>query len=445
MKFYLKNWMVNPPMESISHAALSCYEDQMPEWGRTISVEGAVFKTGHHTTIQHTNFTFFVEGIAVGDVTFGLHLASTFCNTDQRSGRFCAQMFSSPDYSQMIEYVRNFWHVDAFDEQRILDYIKGSIAVYKDNIQKATTRADEFIKEERPNANEKYRQQNSPKIAQEQLRMFVPVIFPTGLEFTINLSVLVAMYRSAWSPVMKDATKQMRDLVVGKWPELEFMFTQRGDSEKTVLPLRDESGLLYEPQLDLISSGNEDLFIKPRPEDLHPVDLLHFLPRYMDNNVEEIKTVVEISVATMGQDQRHRTIRRSQPKWTGNFYLPPILGSLSLEEQALEVFNHWRDISQSLPESLSTILAPYGAMVGYEKSASYNATTHELGKRLCWCAQEEIYHLARSLREQLGEGSPLQGMFSTACVVSGKCGEGNRCCGRDMKVLKENPFPRRRV
>ena len=447
MKVYLTNWKIKDPVEAISHAALTCYQDQMPGWGKKINVETALFKTGHHTTIQHVDFTFFIDGISVGDVTFGLHLANPFYDTSQRSGRFCAKMFSNPDYLKILEYL-NFWSLSYDQREKVLDYVKLAIGIYSANIQKATDRADEFIRIERPNASEKYRQQNAPKIAQEQLRMSVPIIFPTALEYTINLSVLTAMYRAAWTPVLKEVTGQMANLVKGKWPELSFLFTER-DEEDISLQFtsgcKKYKGFLAKPELTLISAGNAVWFVKPEPQDLHPIDLLHFLPKYMENNVEEIKTEVEISVATMGQDQRHRTIRRGRPRWTGNFYLPPILDSLGLGKETFEIFEQWVKISRNLPISLATTLAPYGAMVKYEKSASYNAAIHELGKRLCWCAQEEIYHLARSLQNQLDASSPLQGMFSVACVVSGKCGEGNRYCGRDLKKMQEDPFPERLI
>ncbi|MCK4386696.1 MAG: FAD-dependent thymidylate synthase [Candidatus Pacebacteria bacterium] len=447
MKVYLMNWKIQNPIEAISHAALSCYQEKMPEWGKKINVENALFKTGHHTTMQHTDFSFFIEGISVGDVTFGLHLANPFYNTSQRSGRFCGKMFSNPNYRRIVKYL-DHWAIGFDQKESIVNYVKSALNVYSENIQKATLRADEFIRIERPNANEKYRQQNAPKIAQEQLRVFVPIIFPTALEYTINLSVLTALYRSAWSPIMKEVTRQMANLVVDKWPELSFLFVEKRVREDVSVDFfsgRRHRGVLTKPRLHLVSKGDERFFVKPEPQDLHPVDLLHFLPKYMVNNVEGIKTLIEISVATMGQDQRHRTIRRSQPGFSGNFYLPPIPDSLGLKKEAAEILNHWLELSRDLPVSLATTLAPYGAMVKYGKDASYNAATHELGKRLCWCAQEEIYHLARFLRKQIGEQSPLLGMFTVPCVISGKCGEGARCCGRDLKKMENDPFPERRI
>jgi len=43
MKVSLLNWKVGDPIKAISHAALSCYQEQMPEWGKKIDVEKFVF------------------------------------------------------------------------------------------------------------------------------------------------------------------------------------------------------------------------------------------------------------------------------------------------------------------------------------------------------------------------------------------------------------------
>lgn len=430
--------------EKISFVAKGCYQAEKPKIGELINIKNALFETGHHTTLQHNAFSFFIEGIAISDVTFGLHLASPFYNSSQRSGRFCGKMFDNPDFDFLSAYIRRYWpNIPEEQHKGIMDFVGSGIRMYRDNIAKATEVAKQFIKEERPFASEKYIEQNAPKFAQEQLRVFISTIFPTALTFTINLSALVAFYRVAWSPPLIDIITLMADILLQKYPELGYMFVRRDGNNPfsqlpRVEPLRWLDGILVKPKSHLDSVGNSSKFINPLPEDVHPLDLLHFDPIYMDNNVEEIKTKVEISIATMGQDQRHRTVERSKPNFTGNFYLPPIPKHLGLESEALGIMESWLSLwSNEIPQTLSTAIAPYGAMVGYRKSASYNDAIHETAKRLCWCAQEEIFHLNLSLRKQVvsqeGKDSPLLQIFSPHCVRTGKCGEGNRYCGRDIK------------
>jgi thymidylate synthase ThyX len=444
IKVKLVNYPKYGPLESISHAAKVCYQDTAPEWGKTIDIENNLWKTGHHTTFQHFYCTFLIEDVAIGDVTFGLHLASPFYNTSQRSGRFCGKMFSNPDFDMIQNYIEEYW--PETENEIALEYIKKAIATYRSNIDRAVKEVERLIREERPNASDSYIEKNAPKIAQEQLRMFIPVVFPTALEYTVNLSALAGMYRSAWSPGVIATTQKMVDIVLEKWPELEFAFQRREakNSLRTVEWCDGFNGVSKKPKTKLINKGEVDNFSLPNSEEMHPVDLAHFSPHLMDNNVLDIETEVEISVATMGQDQRHRTVRRSRPNFTGRFYLPPVLNELGLEKEGEDIFKEWLSLRSKLPESLMLVLAPYGAVVKYRKKGSYNAVVHELSKRLCWCAQEEIYEVARSLQKQL-QDHPLAKAMAPNCVSTGKCGEGGRYCGRDMSTIKKNPFPERKI
>lgn len=442
------------PLELASHAAMTCYQAESPQWGKTLDVRGRLFDVGHHTTLQHFFFTFSIEGIAVGDITFGMHLVSPFYNSDQRSGRFCAKMFLEPNYVAIENYIKTFWpKVEREALGELMDYIIFGVNVFHQNIDRATQVAKGLIQEERPFANKEYVEQNGPKIAQEQLRAFIPVIFPTGFDFTVNETVLAAMYRTAWTPAMKYVVGEMVKAVLAKFPELDFMFAKEEVSKGEWAMLIPDLRLVKiteKPCLKLLEVLGEKGFVSPKKKDMHPVDLLHFSPEYMDNSTGEVITKAWMSVATMGQDQRHRTIRRSQPSFTGGFYLPPIVKEMGLEKEGLELMKKWARVSKKIPNTLAMIIAPYGAVVTYEKTGSFNAVLHEQAKRLCWCAQEEIYNLGRLLREQLLKNGhkKLAQMLEPQCYQNGQCAEGVRYCGRDINLRKKkggNYFPKREI
>lgn len=182
------------------------------------------------------------------------------------------------------------------------------------------------------------------------------------------------------------------------------------------------------------------------PDMKNAVDVLPFSPFAMKQNTSTIKTEVEISCATMGQDQRHRSIRRGEPVISGNFYLPPLLEMAGLESVAQDYIQDYANLSQKLSPAMMTTIAPYGAMVMYQKEANLNALLHEQGTRLCWCAQEEISDLARQLRQQLSATYPdIAEKLAPPCYKGG-CREGVRFCGRQMnKTLVSDYFCRRRV
>lgn len=434
-----------------SHAAQKCYQEESPEMGDMINVEGRLFRPSHHTTLEHHSFTFDIEGIAVSDITFGAHLASPFYNSDQRSGRFCARMFTSPNFTSIEEYIKTFWpDLTGESLSQVMDFIKKGVEIHKENIEAATKLTAEIIAKERPKASVKYREANAPKIAQEQLRAFISTIFPTGFDYTLDLISLVSLYKAAWTPELMYLTQQMADLVLARHPEIAYMFSRRG---KTWAPkiLRGNK-VKFKPGFTLVSLGEiHDHIILPEPEDMHPVDLLHFLPEYMGNNIHDIKTAVEISLACMGQDQRHRTIRRGKPVLTGNFYLPPVIALLpGMIETAKGYLDLWLELAKFLPSTLAVAIAPYGAMVAYDKKGSLNAIFHEQSKRECWCAQEEIYHLGRALRlateSAKGKNFPILRVLEPPCFRTGRCLEGPRYCGRDINLRKSGDyFPERKV
>ena len=466
MKIYLKERnmikvsLISEPNvnaeDLIAFGARSCYQPTEPKIGEKMDIKSRLFDVGHHTTFQHGHYTFFIEGIAIGDLTLGLHLTNVFYNSSQRSGRFCSQMFVSPDFDEIAGYL-NYYDLNIREFIGAMDYLASGFRIYNRHLAKAESLARKFIREERPNASDGYIVQNALKIAQEQLRVFIPVILPTALTYTINLSALAALYHTAWSSPLMDLTQQMADLILKKNPNLNFIFS-RSERERQGLPmirrfLSDSGcGISLKPHSQVVSFGDFQYFQVPNRQDLWPIDLLPFEPAFMDNNTQELKTDVEISLATMGQDQRHRTVRRGQPIFTGNFYLPPLPRCLDLEADALALMNKWKENifgNPNIPLTLACSLAPYGAMVKYRKSASYNALAHEFFKRLCWCTQEEIYHASVQVVEQikshLGPDSPLLAAMKPPCAMSGVCGEGKRYCGRDIAESVRNPFTERKV
>lgn len=437
------------PEALASHAARKCYRAERPLIGDLINVFKETFQPGHHTVIQHFFYTFDIEKLSIGDVTFGIHLAHPFYNSGQRSGRFCKEMFANPNFNELEEYIRLFWgpQIPKSTIGHIMKYLRYLAEVYNSNLAKAIACTDKRLRIERPNASDKYILDKAPRVAQEQLRMFMPVIFPTGLDYTINESALFAMYASAFSPPMRYLLECMKTEVLNKNPELDKYFCAEKQRSTDWSPPKPSimGEIVYKPRLELTRIP-EDIII-PSHKVTFPIDKLHFTPEMMDNNVKNFEMNIEISVATMGQDQRHRTIRRSMPIFTGNFYLPPIVRNIGLEKDAVRAMKWFLDLAEYLPGTLSTILAPYGAMVKYAKSGSANAIIHEMAKRLDFNAQEEIYHLARIFRSQYKErvknSTKILKLLSPHCFSFKKCGEG-RYCGREMNYGGDY-FPEREV
>lgn len=444
-------------LDLMSFAARTCYENSEPEWGKQIDIEKRIFDTAHHTILQSSVFIFFIENIAISNVTFGLHLNAPFYIATQRSGRFCFGMFSDPAVMKnIVGYIKYFFpQTEAGTLGKIERYINWGRYIFNENIDSATEIAAKFIAQERPRATKEYVRQNAKKFGQEQLRVLIPTIFPTGLTYTINLSFLIALYRAAWDMPMYYLTDLMAQEVLKLYPELEYMFKREEKSPTDISPIDvaitvpSSCRLQTRPKLELLSVDDLNNAVYPKFTETHPVDTLHFEPRFMPNNTIDIETQIEISMATMGQDQRHRTIRRGPFNFTGGIYSPPIVQELGIDKELLGINEAWLGFSPDLHPALFRSIAPYGAMVSYTKKGTLNAILHEQSKRLCWCTQEEIYHISRLLRQSIsknpGCSDQLLKILSPRCFQCGQCNEGKRYCGRNLQVNPNDFFPERKV
>ena len=256
------------------------------------------------------------------------------------------------------------------------------------------------------------------------------------------------MYRSAWSPELRYIVSQMKDLVLKEYPDLGYMFDEKTVRDSNWAPKMnfEDIKIKTSPTCEVLEINfNKTVQLDITTKD--SVDLRYFTPENMDNSVSTIKTKVELSLATMGQDQRHRTIKRSTPELTGSFYLPPILKELGLEKTALEYMEQYAELAKRIDKNLALAIAPYGVMSSYTKLSDLNGLIHEQEKRLCWSAQEEIYNLSRQFNEYLMNHNheDIAEKLTPACYKKA-CIEGRRYCGRDVSKLKfDKNIPIRKI
>lgn len=442
-----------PPEDLASYAARTCYLSKEPKWGTPFDVKEKLFKVGHHSTLEHTYFTFYLEGIAVGDVTFGLHLTTPYYDTDQRSGRY-AKLFDNYEFTEIEKYIKNLYpEITAETMAKIKTYVDYGFSIYNQNIAPGAEKCVEYLKAERPYLTQGYID-GAPKFAQEQLRNFIPGIVPTALLYTIDLATLFGLYSSSWSPAMRFLTDKMVGQVLQNHPEIAYMFDAKERLNENFAPkiLENSAKVENEPKLKLLDVSFFDDIVVPTKGEKNPMDQTTTSPKFMNNETANIATEIEISYAVMGQDQRHRSYRRSQPEFTGKFYIPPIPAGLGLESEAEKLMKMWFDLVPELPENLSATIAPFGATLKYKKRGNFNALSHEMGKRLCFCAQQEIYELGVLLRrevEKLAEKDKkyekVLGLIVPPCMT-GTCAEPARYCGRDIGLrTRGDYFPKRLV
>lgn len=454
--------LINSPKRTgqslAQHAARACYEGKLPGPGvkKRPDVKRQLLETGHHTTLEHGNYTFSVEGVSVGDVTFGFHYTTPYYNTDQRSGRYTADMFNSAGTSRIEALLDEVYpNLSNMDRNLAMAFVGRGIQLFHENLSAATEVAARWIREDRPRYPEKNIPGAAKKFAQEQLRAAIPVIFPTAFYYTVDLITLISQYRAAWKPGMRLALRKMVELVTADDPGIAYMFadvgTVFGDVAVDRVPFiqGDTCYPIYEPVSTLIDA--DEYYGDPPPrEDIHPFDFLPVKPEYMTLRTLNLRTKETMSLTTMGQDQRHRSVRRSAANFTGQIYVPPLAREVGMDKSMALHQQEWLELRHFLDPALHVNLAPYGAVVSYVKSSDFASAIHDLVKRSCWQAQEEHYNKDIQVAPQIEARYPghmLPKAMTAPCHRCKICGEGTRFCGRDMSTQDrgENYYPVRRV
>ena len=427
-----------------------CYQSSFQDackGASKIPLKKGLFKPGHHTPFESTHWQFFIENIPVSMVTFGLHMTHPFYNSLQRSGRYCYEMFSGNTYKKFVsEFVDEY--CPETGDRTILNWVVRGVEFFNAMLPRITAKAKQAIRDERPyfmnNLPEDKREdaidKQAKRIAQEQLRCIISTIFPTGLSHDIDTITLASMYHAAWNEPLKDLLRQM----IGKALEYTGLsFVAKDDlfdEDMSWCPTVSDytARLVVSPHVTVTGISEEKDRDFTGFDKLHgSLDLLQFSPKANTQKVADITSIVAMSVASYGQDQRHRTVSHGNPIVTGDFYLPPLLrGDLEIEKFCQEFMNDWLTMVSQFGANKLIFFIPYGAVVSYVKKADNKSYYHELSRRKCLKAQEEICHVANLTDNQV---FPTLGKKRTGppCIED-KCLEAIRC-GRDMsKPLNRN-------
>jgi hypothetical protein len=429
-------------------AASVCYKKSFADAYMSadkIDVKHIIYPSEHHTTLQHAPMyvTLELNDIPVSLVTFGLHLMHPFYNTCQRSGRYCTGMFKLDNGvstgaidSYVRGFIKDYLHVSNYHD-KIVDWVVSGFRFFNNELSKVSDIAEIAMASERPNYT-RNRRSMAERIAQEQLRCVISTIVPTGLQYTINILALASMCKAAWNSPLKYLTKKMLDTAIVD-PRLRDLYGDILSDNTTYLwspkILKHKCDIIESPIVKLISCPPDYVLTKiGRYKKFHDrIDLTQFHP---DANLidkaytSDIESELSVSVATFGQDQRHRSISRSNPEITGDFYIPPLLrNNQRYTEFISEHMDKYLGLCRDVGVQNMLHFIPYGAVVKYIRKADTRGWFHSQRKRLCFNAQEEISKVSELELKQMPK--IIFKYVSEPCCGDG-CIEGNRYCGRDL-------------
>ena len=446
MKISLIKNKVNPVDISVG-SARTCYSvnlktpDSISKWSGKKGLLLDLFKSGHHTTLQHVNFTFQMEGISRLSIWRFFH-SHRFYNSDQVSQR----------YTEVNESL-----FKSFNNSDIDSYHNSLIEKYYDLIRILTPIYE--------NSSNKVVVKNAKKHAMENARYILPQSVLANMYHTINLSTLLRYKASLKFNVdcneeISEIVNLMVQSVINAYPDLSEIFNYVDSQSKKI-----KSNNLFEIQSEKLLSI---LLCQDKPSKL--IDHSGFVSNVNNNfpgdnmglsalfnseaGLENFTFNLKLSLSADSQNQRHRTAYSIRPELgvllkhnCHEYYIPDIFHE---NEEAMEIYSAAINESKVII-SKNEILAPYLLLNGYviaiKEVNSCLDFVHKSEKRLCLNSQEEITKMTWNMVESLIKNSITADFgkkLAPPCYhryiegINPICPEGSRFCG--VKEWKNHKY-----
>ncbi|MFH1455438.1 MAG: FAD-dependent thymidylate synthase [archaeon] len=439
----------------------------------------SVFGSGHHTTLEHSVFTFLIEGVSRQALWSFLH-SHPFYNSSQQSQRYVTMSADGLVIPQGMSRTerKNFKFMT---RKQFSAYHSINDLLFPIALNELQDRFPHLRKQEN-----KYTVRGmAQKKVQEIGRYVLPVATAANLHHTINALTLHRYKRlKEWF----DVPNEVSTLVDKMCARVERKFPGFFDTLVTdYIPLADtpefnffmtEDHILSTEQMDANTTQFKKEFdqrLRSQPAKL--VDYMHKAEKTLADSVREVLGIpqsslsdqeaiervldprynphmghtlnvkmmsplcrtlahavytfkVKLSHTADSQAQRHRTVPVSRPLFEAQFtsdpdYITPQL--LHSSPEALELYQAtmqdiWGTannlINDGLEFSEASYLLPNATTIRYTETANLFALHHLMIERLCLNAQEEIFHLNRAKANEIRRVHPQIGKYLDApCIL----------------------------
>ena len=426
------------PLDIVVGSARTCYSknlktpEEISSWDKKIELAVDLFKSGHHTTLQHVNFVFSFEVVSRLSIWRFFH-AHRHYNSDQISQRYAAidkENFylpkNIPNYNSLLEM-----------HSTLIKNYTSLVDILECEYKKSSNPVEVEI------ANKK---------AMENARYVLPQSIYANMYHTVNLSTLLRYYAVSHAQNLEGGSEiaeiinEMVMAVLDKYPELHDLFKAvkfidnieqtdkkwfeafKGDALvniSSVIP-----GFQGDFKYYSDSSASYNLFALPE-------------------SMGTFTFKMNLSLSADAQNQRHRTSIGMRPelkneivkiltieKFIEKQYIPEIFF------QNKEAYNIFIDSMNLIYTNLITCdlnYAPYILPNSFKipiiETTSFADFAHKSKMRLCLNAQEEIRILTDKMVNALSDNGVSNDMLVPPCVsryscnVYPTCSEGSRFCG----------------
>jgi len=423
------------PTDIAVSSARTCYSSKgiiLPEestdWKRKPYLLDSIFKSGHHTTLQHTHITMLISGVSRHLIWRILHSHSIY-NSEQVSQRYAKVSLENMHFPKKGE--KDEWE-DFYSER--FDEYKKLIELLENPIRDVLP---------------KFRKKDAIKKAQEIARYVLPQGTEAYLYHTVNILTILRYISTALSlPEIEDEAKEFAEileknlLVMDKnlKPLIDFAKKERVIFSESKIERYRKKGLVFDIVGDLNFDVNKN----------HAGIMRNSQMVFDEGILGGFSSYIRLSLSADAQNQRHRKSPAIRPilekNFQEDFYIPKILNQVpkALEIYIKSIKDSYRFFAKQREKigfSESIYSLPNSHLIEIVERNDWTSFHHKAQMRLCFNAQEEIYDIVYSQVEKLLDmqidGSekllPPCGVRAIQKIYP-ICPEGDRFCG--VKVWK---------
>jgi flavin-dependent thymidylate synthase len=441
------NLSIGKPSDIAVGSARTCYSSSLitPEktkdWDKKKFLLNDLFESGHHTTMQHTNFTFEISGMSRLLIWRLLH-GHSFYNSDQVSQR----------YAKIKPGTDNFYYPETFEKSFLDDYYNKSYETY--------LKLTEVLTEEYKKSSNKKEKEIANKKAMENARYILPQAMKANLYHSVNIITLFRYIAGA--AVLPEADTEAKEF--SKIIESEIL--KIDDTYKDIIEEIKKTDMTY-PKVDLskfpelekdelvkvfdISSGYGVSEIRNYSYGLNLSTIFH-----SNELMGGFTSRLKLSLSADAQNQRHRKSPGLRPLLKDYYknrsieemyYIPDIFFK---NKEAMSIYVDFLKyatniLNDNIDKKDVEYLFPNAFFIEIIEKNDFSNFIHKTKMRTCLNAQEEIRYLTEEQIFRLSENN-IQEVenFVPPCVLRYRekirafCTEGSRYCG--IPVWKDKKF-----
>ena len=443
----------NSPSNIAVGSARSCYNSTLitPEgvsqWNKKKDLLDDLFKSGHHTTMQHSTFTFEIEGISRLLIWRLFHSHGNY-NSDQSSQR----------YAKIKPSEENYIYPKSVNKEQAKNLYEDLYKAYE-KLSKELTII--FEKDSNPMVRK-----SASKKAMELARYVLPQSTKAHLYHSINLITALRYIKAAEIiPEAKNEAKELAKILEEEILKIEPEYKsliEETKKQKAEFPNIDlnKFPLIKDSKNSIIFDINHGY---GEPNNINYANGLNLNALfYPTETISGFTVRMKLSLSADAQNQRHRTSKGIRE---------PLLISLEktnskpLEEKVFipEIINKYKELKEIYLEAISksfkfienikdiadkediSYFLPNAFLIEVVERNDLSNFTHKAKLRTCINAQEEIRNITEEIIEELQLNGVEESFYLVPpCVfrqranIKPYCSEGSRYCG--IKIWKKEKY-----